>query len=183
MSKILDTTKFVIENSDLVKINHKRVIEFSKGFDHGKAEHWLSAAPFNFSHFTEEEKLHFLFIFNALSFSYWGEPKWTIEYKGKSYDGAWGMIVALGRGIEEGATLLDFSYCSKIPKENFAHILRGNTEIPLLEERWKILQEIGSTISAKYKSKVSNLIVEARGDAQKLLELIVQNFPSFQDIS
>ena len=86
MSKILDTTKLVVKNSDLVKINHKRVTEFSKGFDHGKAEHWLSAAPFNFSHFTDEEKLHFLFIFNALSFSYWGELKWAIEYKSKSYE-------------------------------------------------------------------------------------------------
>lgn len=183
MSKILDTTKFVVENSDLVKINHGQVTEFSKGFDHGKAEHWLSAAPFNFSNFTEEEKLHFLFIFNALSFSYWGEPKWTIEYKDKNYDGAWGMIVALGRGIEEGAALLDFNYCSKISKEIFAHILRGNTEVPLLEERWKILQEIGRTMLTKYSGKASNLIAEASGDAQKLLELIVQNFPSFQDIS
>lgn len=74
MSEILDTTKFIVENSDLVKINHERVTEFSKSFDHGKTKHWLSAAPFNFSHFTEEEKPHFLFIFNALSFSYWGEP-------------------------------------------------------------------------------------------------------------
>ena len=183
MSKILDTTKLVVENSDLVKINHERVAEFSKSFDHGRAEHWLSAAPFNFSHFTEVEKLHFLFIFNALSFSYWGEPKWTIEYKGKSYDGAWGMIVALGRGIEEGATLLDFNYCSKISKENFAHIVRGNTEIPLLEERWKILQEIGTIMFNKYNGGANNLIDETRSDAQKLLDLITQNFPSFQDVS
>ena len=183
MSKILDTTKLVVKNSDLVKINHKRVTEFSKGFDHGKAEHWLSAAPFNFSHFTDEEKLHFLFIFNALSFSYWGEPKWAIEYKSKSYDGAWGMIVALGRGIEEGAALLDFNYCSKISKENFAHIVRGNTEIPLLEERWKILQEIGTIMFNKYNGGANNLIDETRSDAQKLLDLITQNFPSFQDVS
>jgi len=183
MIKILDTTKFVIENSDFVKINREKITEFSKGFDHGKAKHWLSAAPFNFSHFTNEEKLHFLFIFNALSFSYWGKPKWTIEYKGENYDGSWGMIISLGRGIEEGAALLDFNYCSKIPKEEFIHILRGNTEIPFLEKRWKILQEIGTTIFTKYNGKASNFIAEARGDALKLLELIVKNLPSFRDTS
>jgi hypothetical protein len=183
ISNILDTTKFVIENSDLVRINHERLTEFANGFDHGKAEHWLSAAPFNFSHFGDDEKLHFVILFNTLSFCYWGEPKWAVEYKDKTHDGAWGMILALGRGIEEGATLLDYDFCSTISKEELAHILRGNTEIPLLEERWKILREIGLNMSATFGGKARNLIAEANGDAKKLLELIVQNFPSFSDVS
>ncbi len=108
MNKILETTKFVIENSDFVKINHEKVTEFSKNFNPDKTNHWLNVAPFNFLHFSDDDKLHFLFIFNALSFSYWGEPKWTIEYKDKKHDGAWGMILALGRGIEEGAALTNF---------------------------------------------------------------------------
>lgn len=181
MNKILETTKFVIENSDFVKINLEKVVEFSKNFNPDKTDHWLNAAPFIFSHFSDEDKLHFLFVFNALSFSYWGEPKWTVEYKGKKHDGAWGMILALGRGIEEGATLTNFEFCSKISKEEFAHILRGNIEIPLLEERWKILREIGLNMTSKFGGKAKNLIDEANGDAQKLLELIVQNFPSFLD--
>jgi len=183
MNKILETTKFVIENSDFVKVNHEKVAEFSKSFNPDKADHWLNAAPFKFSHFSEEQKLHFLFIFNALSFSYWGEPKWTVEYKDKKHDGAWGMILALGRGIEEGVTLIGFEYCANISKNDFSNILRGNVEIPLLEERWKILREIGINMIGKFGGKVSNLIKEADGDAQKLLEIIVQNFPSFLDVS
>lgn len=183
MSKILETTKFVVENSDFVEINHERLIEFSTGFDHDKAEHWLNATPFDFSHFDDEKKLHFIIIFNALSFCYWGEPKWTVEYNDKKHDGAWGMILALGRGIEEGAALLDFEYCSQISKDDFAKVLRSNTEIPLFEERWKILREIGTSMVAKYDGKAKNLIAEANENAQKLVELIVQNFPSFSDTS
>lgn len=183
MNKILETTKFVVENSNFVNINKKRLAEFAKGFDHGKAEHWLGAAPFDFSHFDAEDTLHFIFIFNVLSFCYWGEPKWTVEYSGKIHDGAWGMILALGRGVEEGAPLLDFKHCSQISQEEFSKILRGNTEIPLLEERWKILRGIGVNMVAKYGGKASNLIAEANGDAQRLVELIVRDFPSFSDTS
>ena len=183
MNKILETTKFVMENSDFVKINRRRLVEFSNGFDHGKTEHWLSAAPFDFSHFGDEEKLHFVIIFNALSFCYWGEPKWTVEYKGKKHDGAWGMILALGRGIEEGVALLNFEHCAQISKEEFSKILRGDNEIPLLEKRWKILREIGTNMIAKYNGKASNLIAEAHGNAQKLVENIAQNFPFFLDTS
>jgi len=183
MNQILETTKFVVENSDFVKINRERLVEFSKGFDHGKAKHWLSAAPFDFSHFSEEEKLHFVIILNALSFCYWGEPKWAIEYKDKKHDGAWGMILALGCSMEEGVPLLDFEYCSQISKEDFTRVLRGNIEIPLFEERWKILREIATSMVEKYDSKAKNFIAEANGDTQKLLEIIVQNFPSFSDTS
>ena len=183
MNKILETTKYVVENSESVKINRERVEEFSNSFDHGKVAHWLSAAPYDFSHLSDEDKLHFVFLFNALSFSYWGSPKWTVEYKDKKHDGSWGMILALGRGLDEGVALLNFEYCSQISKEEFLKVLRGSTEISLLEERWKILREIGANMVVKYDGKVSNLINEAQGDAQKLVELIVQNFPSFSDTS
>jgi len=183
MNKILDTTKYVVQNSKFVKINHKRLEKFADVFNQGDIKHWLSVAPFNFSNFSDSDKLHFLVVFDALSFSYWGEPKWTIDYKGKLYDGAWGMNCALGRAIEEGKNLLDFEYCSKISFEEFAYIMRGNIEMPLLEERWQILREIGLNMLAKFKGKASNMILKADGDSQKLLEIIIQNFPSFLDVS
>ena len=183
MNRILETTNFVKKNSQFVKINHERLTDFANEFDHDNVTHWLSAAPFDFSHFSEEEKLHFVIIFNALSFCYWGEPKWTVEYQDKKHDGAWGMILALGRGLEEGSALLNFAYCSQISKAELAHILRGNTEIPLLTERWKILREIGLNMTTKFNGKANNLIAAASNDAQKLLDLIAQNFPSFLDIA
>ncbi len=173
----------MVKNSDFVKINHGKVEEFSNSFDHGQVAHWLSAAPYDFSHLNDEDKLHFVFLFNALSFSYWGNPKWAVAHKDKEHDGSWGMILALGRSLDEGTKLLDFKYCSQISKQEFSKILRGNVVIPLLEERWKILREIGTNMVAKYGGKVSNLTKEAGGDAQKLVELIVKNFPSFSDTS
>ncbi|MCX6809239.1 MAG: queuosine salvage family protein [Candidatus Berkelbacteria bacterium] len=183
MNKILQTTRFVVENSDFVKINHDKVTEFSKDFNPDKTNHWLNAAPFRFSEFSDEQKLHFLFVFDALSFSYWGEPKWTVEHKSKKHDGAWGMILALGRGIEEGVPLTNFEYCANIGKNGFAHILRGNIEIPLFEKRYKIIKEIGTVMKEKFNGKASNLIEEASGNGQTLLNLIVKNFPSFRDVT
>lgn len=183
MNKILATTRFVVCNSNSVKINQEKVLEFSSSFNYGKVQHWISAAPFNFSSFSKEEKLHFLIILNALSFCYWGEPKWTIEDNGRKFDGAWGMIVALGREINERKHLLNFEYCSNISKDNFATILRGNIEIPLFEQRWEILRELGTIMVKRFNGKTENLHKEAEGDALKLLELIEYYFPSFQDVS
>lgn len=183
MNNILQTTRFVVENSTFVKINKEKMAEFSMGFEHGRTNHWLSQAPFDFSGLNEEQELRFTFIFNALSFCFWGEPKWTVENEGKKYDGAWGMVVALGRGIKEGFSLTDFDYCSKIKREDFTKILRGNIEVPLFEERLKILREIGLTMINKYNGDPKYFLEKAGGDALKLLDVIVQNFPSFYDSS
>lgn len=183
MHKILETTKFVIDRSKFVKINRERVIHFSEGFEHGTTAHWLSEAPFDFSNLNEEEKLKFVFVFNALSFCYWGEPKWTVEHNGQKHDGAWGMIVALGRGLKDGLPLLDFGYLAKIEKSDLAKILKGNVEIPLLSERWKILRKIGSVMVNKHDGDLRKLFREANSDARALLKIITTNFPSFYDTS
>ena len=85
MNVVLETTKFVFEKSRYVDINKDKINDFSKSFKHEHIKHWLNASPYNFGILDDKEKLNFLVIFNSLSFSYWGEPKWTIEYKGKSY--------------------------------------------------------------------------------------------------
>lgn len=183
MNNILETTKFVVDNSESVKINRGRLGDFAGAFEHGAVRHWLSAAPFNFAHFSAEDKLHFLFVFNSLSFCYWGEPKWTVDFEGRSYDGAWGMIMALGRAIQEGFNILDLNYCADLSAGDFSRILRANTIIPLFEERLRIINEIGRIAIEKYDGRIANLIRESDHDSQKLLDLIVANFPGFKDES
>jgi hypothetical protein len=182
MNKILETTKFVVDNSQFVKIDKQRVVEFADKLDYETIDHWLSKAPFDFNILdTDREKLHFLFILNSISFSYWGESKWTIEYKGEKYDGAMGMIAALGRAMDENIPILDFSYLADISKENLENILRANTQIPLFEKRLEFLKENGRIIVEKFQGELENLINKAESDAIRLLDIIINEFPSFRD--
>ena len=128
-------------------------------FDHKDARHWLSAAPFDFAHLKDEEKLNFLFIFNALSFRYWGEPKWAVLYRGRIYDGAWGMIVALGKAIEAGKPIFDANYRAKISRAEFADILSGAVEIPLFDERLMIMQQNSEILLRKYDGNFAKVNV------------------------
>jgi len=182
MNKILETTKFVVGNSEHVGINKNNIVEFCRAFHHGNIQHWLSAAPFNFSDLTDNEKLHFLLVFNSISFSYWGEPKWTIEYKDEKHDGSYGLILALRRAIEENKPILNPNYLANITKRDLKNILRANTEIPLLKERWEILREIGKILTKKFDGDFNNIIKKAGSDMFELLDSIVNNFSSFNDV-
>lgn len=181
MNKILETTKFVVDNSENVKINHDKVIEFSKNFNHGNLPHWLSASPVSYSHLNNKDKLNFLLVFNSTSFCYWGEPKWTIEYGSEKYDGSWAMVASIMRAIGEGRPILDAKYRATVSREDYQEILRGNTEIPLFEERWNITKSVALTLLQDYNGDFGELIESVKGDVSKLLDLITSKFAAFAD--
>lgn len=183
MSQVLETTKSAFEKSKYVKINHDKITELAKTFQHGNVPHWLTNSPLSFSHLTDEEKLNFLLVFNSTSFCYWSEPKWTIEYKGEKYDGSWAMIACILRALENGKPILDAKYRSTISRQEYSEILSGNVEIPLFDQRLKITRDVAIRLLEKYDGSFANLIKQADGDAMKLLDLIVQNFSAFDDTS
>lgn len=182
MNEILRSTKYVIDNATFVKINEDRINYFVNEFTHEHILHWLQEAPFNLEKLSETELLNFLLIFNSISFSYWGDPKWSFEYKGNMYDGAWGMIMALGRALEEGYKILDFHYLGSITEKDFQHILRGNITIPLFNERLKILRNIGTTMIEKYRGDFSEILSQSN-NVNELRSIIVNEFPFFEDVA
>ena len=183
MDGILETTKFVVDNSKYVKINKNKIRDFLKNFGESHINHWLNESPFDFSKLSNKEKLHFLLVCNSISFSYWGEPKWEVEYKGEKFDGAWGMIASIGKSIENKKPILNPNYLKGISEKELKEILKGNVIIPLFESRLKILREIGSILIRDFDGDFDKLIKQSDGDALKLLNLIIKHFPSFNDFS
>ena len=179
---ILESVKYVVDNSDFIKINKSKIDDFVKKFKEHKEHYWLLDSPFDLGKLDDDKKLMFVVFFNAISFSYWGNPYWNVEYKGKRYTrGSWSLIACIFRALEEGKNVLNPKYLSTITKEDLAIVLRGNTEIPLLDERVKILREIGRVLIEEYNGKFSEVIDKSRGDSLKLLDIILDSFPSFQD--
>lgn len=183
MNPLLENVRFVVENSKFVQLNNDKIKDFAKTFKHEHIKHWWNASPVDLNSLTDDQKLNFLLVFNAISFCYWGEPKWTINYQEKQIDGSFGMIAALKRALDSEMLILDANFIANISKNDFARILRGNTQIPLFEERLNIVREVGSVLSKKFEGKFSNLIRKSENDVIKLLNLIVTNFKSFNDFS
>lgn len=180
---ILDSTKYVIDNSDYVKINMDKLADFADNFESQGKSSWLEDSPFDINSFGDERKLMFSVVFSALSFSYWGEPYWNVEYKGVLHTrGSWSLVASIFRSIEEGQSLLNPQILKDITKKQLAVALRGNTEIPMLQERVEVLNLIGKVLVDNYDSKFSEVIKESKGDALILLEIILRSFgESFDD--
>jgi len=196
MNPALGTTKYVVHNSKHVSLGHDAILRFCENLDLENLKNWWQEAPFGISDLETEQRLKFLFLFNAISFSYWAEPRWScqkqawyeptwmIKYQGQKYNGAWGLISDLAKALLNERLKLDCKEWKTITKEKLAGILNENgIEMPLLDERLSVIKEIGRVLLEEFNGEVSNLVKAANGDAMKLLGLILSSFPSFQDSS
>jgi isopentenyldiphosphate isomerase len=194
MKEILNTTKYVVNNSRHVKINQDAIDKFVDNFDLQKINHWWNVAPIYLPDLEPEKRAMFLFLFDSISFSYWCDPIWQSENKGwqentwlgnynkKTSNGAWGLARNLTKAIINGDLRLEAKYLKDLDRNKFAKIVNSQPiDIPLFEQRWQITKELGKIIVEKYDSKIINLMKEARGDGKKLFQIIVDDFPFFED--
>ena len=181
-SNVLSSAKYVMDSATHVYINEEKLQEFFKDFSPPEHLDWMSDS-FDLSVLSEAEHLLLPLVFNSVSFCYWGNPYWQVTYKDATYDrSSWSMVAAILRSKEEGKSLLNIQNLQNLTREELAYILRGNTEIPLLDERLQVLNTIGSVIAEKYNGDFKNMILEANGNALLLTESTISNFaPWFND--
>jgi hypothetical protein len=183
MEKVLETCRFVVENSSAVHINTDKINLLVGGLLEVEMPSWLHNSPIEFSSLSDVDFLNFLLVLHSVSFCYWGDTKWTVEYKGGSYHGAWGMVAAIMRAIDEGKPILDSRYRATISNIEYAEILRGNITIPLLTERLIITKEVASALLSISDGNFISLIRQTGKDAVQLLDSLINLCPSFRDSS
>jgi Potential Queuosine, Q, salvage protein family len=176
MDRILNSVKQVIGNSKHVSISQHALEAFA---DTIKSEELADVPPFfeKDDSLSLEQSIAFGFVYNAVNFSYWGEPKWTVNVDGKDYDGGIGMLRAIQRGIKSGYDLLSAEYLRTIPEEDLQQILKGNIEIPLFTERLALLRTLGKHISNHYNGSFTAFVDNAEWDAVKLVERLADEIP------
>ncbi len=177
---ILESLTPLVKELRLVRINRDRLLDFCSKVDssHIPRPRW----DYFFIHpGLDEIGVDYFLLMNALNFCYWGNPKWTVEYRGQLLDGAFGMFAALTRALEEGVPIYDGGWLAGASRAEIARIFRGQGEIPLLYHRFTICREVGRILTAEFEGRFHVLVRRAGNSAVSLVRLLVEHFPSFDD--
>ena len=78
--------------------------------------------------------------------------------------------------------MTDPSYYATVTRDQLSEVFRSdsNYPIPLLDERLDVINEAGKTLMKKYDGSFLNVINKSDKSAQKLLKLVVSEFPSYR---
>ncbi len=179
--KILDSIKYVVDNSNYVVINRNNIDNAISLLKESKKEQWLNSDYLGLENFSQEQVLFYLILCESLNFCYWdSDIKWKIEYKDGWYSGSFGLFYSISKAIKNGHNLLNIEYLENITIEELDEIFKGTTSIPLLKERFEIIKQLVS----EYKQipNITTQLMSANSDIE-LLNNIVNHFSNFRDIS
>lgn len=153
---------------------------------------WPSVATdFAAMHFNDgaERTANWMLLVDALNFCFWGEPgepRWSVEWHGATWNGYYALAAALTRAMEEGIPLADAAFLAELSTSQLAHVLRptpGCPSIPLFDERLANAREVGQVLIERYSGQMVRAIEAADYDAVALALLLARDFPSFADIA
>lgn len=186
---VLGSTKAIVENSRFVFIDESKIDEIApkilERFNQGLDAYEIGMTTTG----SFEKDIQLVFVENAVNFCFWAgkdEKKWQVEKNGKLTEGGWyGLHACFERGIKQGVPITDAKYLASISIEDAGKFFMGkdNVEIPMLEDRVKNLKEAGQVLLEKFDGKFVNALELANYDAIELVKIIIDNSPSFRDVS
>ncbi len=176
LEKIPITAKEVMRHATEVRISFP-AIEVLVNQEIPRGKHWGEANAFGFMDHDIKTIIHFLLGYQSIDFSFWSKNKWKITTEDGILDGSQALMYIFIQNLE---LFTDFSKLEKMTLEEFRELLKGENEIPLLEERYQILQEVAHIVNTKMQGDFYHYIKNIRDD-RELFEVIIQEFPSFKD--
>lgn len=174
--------EYVTKISTCVQIDFVKLEEYAKKIHVEKGDSWLNKLGFGFENLTKEQMINFLVIYHSIGFSYFGDPKWSVNYNGKIYDGAIGLLSAFAKSFEKSYDMLDFKYLKNLSYDDFKIFLAGNTQIPMLYERYQNILDIARVVCDNMSGSFYNYVKDIKDDVQ-LFDIVISNFKSYEDKS
>ena len=185
MWEVLETAKHVAVNSLRVRINEQALVHFSHKVlaEKHKVPCWDRRFHYCGS---SDNTVFYLLILDSLNFCFWpsaGKVKWQIDYEYRKLSGYYGLAATLKKSMESGAPITNAEYLAELTLKELKQILGGQGELPLMEHRLHILNELGRALLEEYKGQALKLVEAAGGSAISLVRLLVDKLASFRDVA
>lgn len=168
-----------------MRINKEAIVGFSRRL----REDGIEVPPWNRTyHFCEggQETVSYLLVLDGLNFCFWPASegnRWEITFGSRRLSGYFALAASLTQAIEAGIPLTRAGYLAELSLEGLREILGGRGELQLMEDRVKILNELGHVLLEEYNGEASGLVEAAGGSTEKLVGLLVETLSSFRDVS
>ncbi len=173
LDKIKESIYYVKDNSRNVEINYDVLDEIIKNINLKNNTHWLISNPFGILDMDIVDIMNYLLILHTIGdYCFWGDNKWSIETSNGAFDGTYAIMYLILQRMQSKKSF-------NMTKNEFKEFVKGNNEIPLLDDRYKNLCLMNEYLKGK---NFYDLIKEKTKDTE-LLDYLIQNLPYLEDVS
>lgn len=115
--------------------------------------------------------VQYLFVLDALNFCFW--PDADLQYDH--------LALGLRSALMADKSTFDADHLENITGMDLRKLLNWPRELPLEDERARLLREVGVELKQSFGGKAANLVTAANGSAITLVNKIASHFPGFRD--
>lgn len=170
--------EYVNKNSNYVSVNNGKIRFLVENISNWQYKYWLSDLK---EYLNEKKRIIFAFICESINFCFWGNKN-NDEYNYENYIGSEKLFYNLKQCVKSDATILEMDKLINLTKNEFISMIGSEfLELPLLQERYKMLKDTISIIYNKKENFYKELF-SIRNDLE-MLNYITQNFWHFDDKS
>ena len=138
------------------------------------------------SNIVPKEYIRKTMLINTLNFVF-TDFSTSVKYKIESLSDTDAMVYQIDKALLEGVPLTQGHYMRDIDLKEFKRIFTGNIEMPMADEKVKILNNVGNTLVTKYGGDWINFIDDGPkklyDNGEGLVERLVRDFKRFDDHS
>ncbi|XP_014258739.1 queuosine salvage protein isoform X1 [Cimex lectularius] len=185
-----DSCDFIAKMSKNVKIHPEKIRPFTEHLLEALIEKELRLGSIKehetFPVLNADDSINLVFLLDTLNFCFWtkkNEEKWSVDFEGKTYTGYYALCAAVANAIKENIKIYDPKVYSAFTLDIVRKLFkgRGGKDINLPGHRLKCLQEVGRVLLHKYDGGFANCVRLANRSSERLLNLVVRDFPCFND--
>lgn len=188
-SPVLQSVAPVMEQASLVTLSRDNISQVAQWMAYEGFPPLGSAALFDFGP-DPDTTIDFTLVLNTLNFAFTDFDSgliFTTNYQGKTWSDSEALVACIHRAITAGVPLFSGDYLARVTRRDLEELFSGSCEMPMLEDRVELLNEVGETLVDKYQGSFARFLrscsprLYAEGDG--VLERLVMEFPRFNDVS
>ena len=188
-SPVLDSIMPVIERSRHVRTDVEKIVEHAGWMAYEDLPFPEFSLPFGLGK-TIEEAIDFVMVNTSINSAFTDfktHVKFEVDFDGRRWSDSDAMVACLKRAMDEGLPVLDGAFLAKVDRASLARIFRANIEMPMLDEKLRVLNDVGRVLVERYgghfhtfvKAGPPRLYAQGKG----LVDRLVVEFPRFNDVS
>ena len=187
---MLDSVRYAIECSRDVSTNYEKVVEVASWMAFEELPVPEFALPFTVGRGDANEIIDFILVADSIDTAFTDFARhevFQVDYGGKHWSDAEAEFACLGRAIDRGVPILNGDYLRKITHAELDSIFTGNIPMPMLDEKLRVLHEVGGVLAANYDGRFHKFVQSCSprlyDNGNGLIERMVKEFPRFNDVS
>eukprot|EP00884_Botryococcus_braunii_P015204 jgi/Botrbrau1/23685/Bobra.55_2s0065.1 len=173
LDDVRSSTEWVLEEAVSVNVDKNGIERVAASIDDAQLDaikshvfdaelHYVDGGP---------KTVQYLLVVDALNFCFWLDGE--LEYED--------LAGGLKRAMEREPRAFEAVQLASITADGLSEMVGWKRPLPQLEERARLMREVGRGLLRQYGGQAANLVRSASGSAVRLVEAVTAAFPGFRD--